>query len=471
MLTRKENYKILVFSLLIAFIIIIQYLFSAKLQLLSIPLIRFLQSNPKLINIMRVFSSFGSKKVKSLMLSFIFGLCNTYHAFIHAVVCYVSILFCSWLKLLLQEPRPFWLDSQIHAYDCESGYGYPSNHVLTSIPSFLMFFEILYYHFEIDRKTKSLDSLYYYTGIISGLLLCTLVGCSRMVLGVHSLDQVCFGLLMGFAVYYFFLHIIDFDLRNYHPFLQSFTNPYHKAKLILLILAVYLIFLVNAMFTDVSYDNKWSEMIILSCGKLPPMSPFYKCIDDSGYYFVLLGVTAGIVYDMSNHYKGDTCRVLDLESKFSKASKTSKGETRCSTIENVGNLHQEKESARHNSQKEYGKTRLSNLLHVDYVLENISDDLLTKDLNFENRTGRWNDTNIYTTIVRVTLICLLFNMSFNITTFPKIIFEDNLLSVFIFLKGLPCFTSGFIIFAFGKKICTMLRLGNPNTERVKLRGM
>jgi membrane-associated phospholipid phosphatase len=458
MLTRKENYKILIFSLLITFIIIIQYLFSAKLQLMSIPIIHFLQTNPTLIIIMKVISSFGSKKVKSLMLSFIFGLCNTYHAFIYAVVCYVSILFCSWLKIILQEPRPFWLDSNIKAYDCESGYGYPSNHVLTSIPSFLMFFEILYYHFEIDRKSKA--NFYYYTVVTLGLLFCVAVGFSRMVLGVHSLDQVFFGLLMGFATYYFFLHIIDFDMRNYHPFLQSFSNPFHRAKLILILTSIYLVFLVNVMFTDINYDYKWSELIIQSCGKLPSMSPFYKCIDDSGYYFILFGVTAGIIYDMRNHYRGDSCRTIDLESK---------GMTRVSTLEHPINLYQENEPMRQGDVIPYSQITFDKL-HVDYILENISDDILTHPNNLENRTGRWNDTNLLVTVLRVIFICVLFNMGYNFTRFSKELFEDDLLSVFILMKSLPCFTSGFITFAFGRKLCTMLKLGNQNLERIKLCG-
>src|SRR5689334_17168024 len=106
MLTQREYYKIVIFFVIISVIVIIQYLISDLLQEISIPVIIKLQSDNYLVDAMTYISDLGNKKTKSFLLIVTFSVCNLYHSFIYVVTCYTSTLICSWLKIILQEPRP-----------------------------------------------------------------------------------------------------------------------------------------------------------------------------------------------------------------------------------------------------------------------------------------------------------------------------------------------------------------------------
>lgn len=407
MLTRAEYYKLIIFSAIVAVIIIIQYFISDALQRMSIPIINKLQSDKYLVTMAEYISELGSKKIKSFLVIALFSFCNLYHAFLYSIVTYISITLSSWLKILLQEPRPFWLDDSVKAYDCEAGYGYPSNHVLTTVPTFLMFFEILYYHFKIDRSVNA--NIFYWAGIGANILIIICVGFSRMILGVHSLDQVFFGLLMGFAAYYFYLHVMDYDIRNYHPFLQEISNTFYRARMIVIFVGIYLTFLLSIVFAKIYYLPIWTKRILNNCGVLPTLTPFYKCLADSGDYFVLLGIMAGIFYDIQVNYQ-----------------------------------------LKYNTDK----------LPMQFIYENISDTILSSN-NEYNRTGKWNDTTSLITTARIFFVYLVFTSIFIVS---KIIYiylnRNNLLTYFIFNKMIPCFLGGFFIFGFGKKLCYYLNLTN-----------
>jgi membrane-associated phospholipid phosphatase len=72
-------------------------------------------------------------------------------------------------KSLMSHPRPSWASDEIQAWACDPDFGNPSGHSLTSM------------------TFASFSSNHYL------LFLAFLVGYSRMVLGVHSLNQVVFG--------------------------------------------------------------------------------------------------------------------------------------------------------------------------------------------------------------------------------------------------------------------------------------
>jgi hypothetical protein len=163
MLSRAEYIKLLVFVVAIAIIILIQLLTASILSEMSINIIISLQKDKYLVTSMQFITIIGSKLVKLLMLCITFAICNSYHAFMYSLVTYTSMFACSFLKINLQQPRPFWLSDEISAIECEYGYGYPSNHVLTTVPSLLMFFEIMYYRFDLDKTVNK--KIYYWLGM------------------------------------------------------------------------------------------------------------------------------------------------------------------------------------------------------------------------------------------------------------------------------------------------------------------
>jgi membrane-associated phospholipid phosphatase len=109
----------------------------------------------------------------------------------------VSAISNSWLKLYFEDPRPDpqWWVPGYHA----GGYGLPSGHAQIAI----LFWATIAY------------ALYQYQGwrwrLLFPLTLALLIGFSRNYLGVHDVEDVIIGSLVGLTLFLFFL---GFDVRQ-----------------------------------------------------------------------------------------------------------------------------------------------------------------------------------------------------------------------------------------------------------------
>jgi hypothetical protein len=304
------------------------------------------------------------------------------------------------LKINLQQPRPFWLSDEITAIECESGYGYPSNHVLTTVPTFLIFFEIMYYRFELDKTVNK--KFYYWLGALTIGFLCILIGLSRLVMGVHSLDQIIFGLVMGFAFYFFFLDIIDFDLKNPAPFFKILYQDYGFYKMVFIYSWVYIIFFLNSVAIGDNYESVWTDRMLVNCGHIPYLTPFFKCFTDVCDFFMLTGITIGLVYE--------------------------------SKMGGTNNLD-------------------------EYVNEYIAH----KD---HKRIGNWNDTDFITSFLRSVIAFIECYFLVSIFGFISSFFDHGLVSHMLFVKVIPLTAIGFIMFGLFKKQFEYMNLTNKSVNEI-----
>jgi len=110
------------------------------------------------------------------------------------------------MKLSYHQPRPFWVSDDVQAFACSSQYGNPSGHSTIAMGT-AVYLWLDYNSWAIDastRDTPSQFSKWYWRLIFAvlGLVYAVTIAYSRMFLGVHSFNQVFFGLSMGawFAV-------------------------------------------------------------------------------------------------------------------------------------------------------------------------------------------------------------------------------------------------------------------------------
>ena len=102
------------------------------------------------------------------------------------------------LKLLNHQARPFWIPgTQIQAFTCEGQYGNPSGHSSYSMAVCLAMW--------LDLKDLIPERRWYWIQILFAASLLSIpfvIAYTRLFLGVHSLNQVSFGLQLGawFAV-------------------------------------------------------------------------------------------------------------------------------------------------------------------------------------------------------------------------------------------------------------------------------
>lgn len=99
------------------------------------------------------------------------------------------------LKQLVANPRPFWSSSEVKvwSWDCPKDYGNPSGH------SFLawILLELIVLHLIMNEKLQVQNFSKKIVFYIIYLVCIGLVMFSRMSLGVHSLNQVLLGSLLG----------------------------------------------------------------------------------------------------------------------------------------------------------------------------------------------------------------------------------------------------------------------------------
>ena len=195
----------------------------------------------------------------AIFLGFIFVFC--YFPLNKSILFFIAFIFGDYIedlmKLIFSDPRPFWLNSILSQGSCEASYGNPSGH---SIKAFLFSLSLCYYICMLDRIKDNLK----YKAIIYtiGLLGSALVAFSRIALGVHSIDQVLFGSLIGiwiFAIFAYVFKIYDMPLSYYLKFFREkkYINYFLIILLVFLILPIIIYLLI-----DIESDYKKYGLVL-----------------------------------------------------------------------------------------------------------------------------------------------------------------------------------------------------------------
>lgn len=92
-------------------------------------------------------------------------------------------------KSIYEDPRPYMMTTGITPLDCSASYGNPSGHT-TLVTAFFAFSHLAFF----TGRYRALNRLQYK---IAGFFLCytiiVLTGFSRIILGVHTINQVLYG--------------------------------------------------------------------------------------------------------------------------------------------------------------------------------------------------------------------------------------------------------------------------------------
>ena len=130
------------------------------------------------------------------------------------------------LKQAFQQSRPIWYDSRIENWEwfCPKDFGNPSGHS----------FAVMTLYEPIVSDTLGYGK--YRLWVFPLVLLCIMVPISRMYLGVHSANQILFGLSMGFILLVLYKYIYQKAL--YELYWEMFVGPVSKYYLKLAVIVV-----------------------------------------------------------------------------------------------------------------------------------------------------------------------------------------------------------------------------------------
>ena len=217
-----------------------------------------------------------------------------YFSLIKTILITVGLIFMIYLhdllKLIYSDPRPFWLNTVLFQGKCETSYGNPSGH---SLLSFFFYLSFSYYICQID-KIKS-NYIYKISIYCLALFLAALTAFSRLALGVHSVDQVLYGSLLGifsFLIFAFMFKVYDMPLKHYLKFFKekNYINGFALTNILLIIFP----FILYALI-DVQKDQKKYEMVMNK--KCPDIEEYklysHNCLCESLIILLVSGIYCG----------------------------------------------------------------------------------------------------------------------------------------------------------------------------------
>ena len=395
-----NKWKLLAIIIFMIKINLIEYLISPYLLEISLDTIKYLQSMPFLKWICKYIIFLGSNSIKYYLLIIIFTFCNHYHTMLYSIVLYSSLFYASFLKILFQEMRPYWVDNSIFIFKCDSSYSLPSNHIQTTIPVFLIFWDIMYYRFELEKDVH-LNMLNHRIGVIIINIFIFLQSFAQIFSGAQTIDQSIFAILIGFSIYFLFTNIFNYSVDDYQPLLDLLLNISKVNSYLLTFFLIYFVYLIFLLTNNEEIDSMYISFIPDICRENLIFTPYQISFIGSADYFGLLGCISGILLD----------RII-----YNTAYKQSKS--------------------------------------LLYIAENLN-------VDNSSRIGNWNNTSICLSITR--FIIILMEVLFIKFAFNHLILSYSYSLAFYYLnKALLSFFKTFLLFNIIKSSTIWLKVSNLN---------
>jgi membrane-associated phospholipid phosphatase len=399
---KKLDSRIIIISLWLFLVFSLESIFRNPLFQYSLFLEENLQkSGTFIISLMNFFSFMGTEPVYLLIILFVINFDDTYKSYTILMISLVSTLLTGTLKIIYTEARPYYLNPNIIPFNCEGGYGNPSGHSLSSSAIYLTIWKLYFY----DKNTK-ISSLLLFLFLIFSIMV------SRLFMGVHSLNQIIFGFLLGFSLFFAVFFVYELDYNKFQSFVirvQIFQYLIVNSAISLLILVIF--------FTTFQQKAEYIERIQYHCKNLPILKMLHKEILLMIPLFLSnIGAFIGIKYDIQNNYGSDMVKWCN---------------------ENIS----------HTTRKYYNNIYSNNYILSDY-----------------NTNHQWNKTELRVSLFR---LCLLISSCFVLLLpFWVISFSSNVLFVITFKLFFPLSFTMFFSHYFFKIISKYLNLVNCEYDNI-----
>lgn len=288
----KNTKFTIIFFLFFIVLIIIEYIYRQELFTYSLTYEQNLQNSLSkgAILFFKVVSIVGGYVLIGVGLFFVF----CYYSLIKTIILCICLIFVVYLhdimKILYRDPRPFWINKILFQGQCETSYGNPSGH---SLLSFYFYLSLSYYICMLEnvKNNKTYKKIVYSIGIFVAIL----TAFSRLVLGVHAIDQVLYGGIVGiwmFILFAYIFKIYDIPLSYYLLFYNE-KNYINFFIIFLIILFIISIILYNLI--DIEADFK--KYYLVMDKKCPNIEKFKfygnSCLAESLVLLLIVGIYSG----------------------------------------------------------------------------------------------------------------------------------------------------------------------------------
>ena len=222
--------------------------------------------------IVKIISFLGTQYIYIILVLLIYNSCNIYKSYIIFFTLFISQLILSINKLILNSPRPYFINKEIKAYDCQGGFGSPSGHVLVCTMFYLTIWKIIFQ----SKKQKNRICFKYFT-LILFIMFIICIGFIRLLSGAHSLDQIIYGFLLGLIYFVFVFYVMNINCNNYKQLLKHLNDNNVFLYFILIVICFSLLFISKFRNDELINKHKKYEIIINKiCPNIPESKKLFK---------------------------------------------------------------------------------------------------------------------------------------------------------------------------------------------------
>ena len=225
------------------------------------------------------FSYLGYFEAYVVILIILFNFLDRDVAFYFIFASSIGIYVDPWFKLLYHQPRPFYTDAKIKAWECDYEYGNPAGDSF-----FFAFFYltlILYYFYDGSaqhqwlRSSTSFETVCCVIYVVGALML----GFSEFYVGAHTADQIIYGWTLGI---WLALALHEFLRKPFKKHIEWLLTPYAclsgeikygklfcNATLLFLLATLMFVFSYLILTYRVVTPASWVDQLVQKCGYNP----------------------------------------------------------------------------------------------------------------------------------------------------------------------------------------------------------
>ena len=435
-----NNFKLNIIIIIISIILfIIEFFYRDPLFQYSIDFEKKWQENAtkETITTFKIFTKIGGEYLMAVPIIIVLWFFTLIKSYVYLMGFIFCLQFHSMMKIWYGNKRPFWQDPSLYKGICDGGFGNPSGHSITT--SFL--YLSLFFYYTQAKVTRDK-----YKILIIILLFClfwiVMILLSRIILGMHSVNQIIYGTSLGLIISSFIFIVFKIHQLPVSIYKKFFREKKYK-YIILSILCVFIIITISNVFIfnkEFDYD-KYNDILDKLCEKKVPK---YRRFNLDGLFgsitiLALLGMYLGQIvfwYLIENKYKFNEVNYMNNIKQIQEM--------------NINDI-------KFSNDIKNSKNEIINKNKIE--TDNLSQD------SFDDLINHWNTNRIYICdfknilkLIAVLIICLL----------PAILFiaiknDSDIIIIFIFKLGIPMLLVPFLIYSFGFYFLIKISCGPKET--------
>ena len=431
-----SNFKLNIIIIIISIILfIIEFFYRDPLFKYSLDFEKNWQENAtkETITTFKIFTKIGGEYLMAVPVIIVLWFFTLIKSYVYLMGFIFCLQFHSMMKIWYGNKRPFWQDPSLYKGICDGGFGNPSGHSITT--SFLYLSLFFYY-----TQAKVTRDKYKILIIILFWILMILL--SRIILGMHSVNQIIYGTSLGLIISSFIFIVFKIHQLPVSIYKKFFREKKYK-YIILSILCVFIIITISNVFIfnkEFDYD-KYNDILDKLCEKKVPK---YRRFNLDGLFgsitiLALLGMYLGQIvfwYLIENKYKFNEVNYMNNIKQIQEM--------------NINDI-------KFSNDIKNSKNEIINKNKIE--TDNLSQD------SFDDLINHWNTNRIYICdfknilkLIAVLIICLL----------PAILFiaiknDSDIIIIFIFKLGIPMLLVPFLIYSFGFYFLIKISCGPKET--------